>query len=163
MTSFFLLLIAASAVAEPQSTRFSVETRISSPGEEFKSPQFVVVAGREVDVVNQSQRAIVSGFERVGQNAQQPHISILKEGVSLHCKVVPINRDYVSLDATLELSTIPKIEQVVVDPKSGDNVQSATVETDQVRVVRAAKLGEKIIVPFSKDSKRSVEFTIKRS
>lgn len=141
---------------------FAVETRITSPGETWKSPSFVIAAGKEVDLNNQTQTPIVSGVERTGEKVQ-PHISVLSEGVSLRCKVMPINHDYVSLDATLQLSAIGKIDQHVIDPKSGDSVQSATVEADEVRVVRAVKIGEKLRVPFSKNSKRSVEFVIRRS
>ena len=183
---FHLLLLAGSlALAQPGKPSFVVECRIvdlqkvaHSEGKKNDStgsvaahiethrlahtlPRLTLSDGESATISNESQRPFVTAVKST-THGKEAAITILNEGTKVALSVTSVDSEYVTLDATIQDSSIVNVEERVAD-QDGTLAQAPTVESAQVRLVGPVRLGEKREIELGHDSDRTVELVIRRS
>lgn len=167
-----LLAASLARAAEPQSPvnydrQFAIECRLidaSSGKQEVQAcPKLTVFEHQRVSIVDMVQRPFVIAVSPAGDNAQQPQIVVLPEGLAIDLACHANGASSVTLDVTIEQPKIVDVDEVQVDAQT--TVQQPRVEIAKSRHFAICKSGEPLTLALDGrklgKSKRWAEFVIR--
>ena len=168
-----VLLVASMArSAEPEASsadtrQFAIECRLidASSGKQIVQvcPKVTLFEHQKASISDLVLRPFVIAASPAGDNARQPHIEVLPEGVTIDLACHANGPDSVTLDVTIETPKIVAVDEIKVDERT--SVQQPRVEIAKSRHFALCKDGEPLTIALdgrkSGKSKRWAEFVVR--
>jgi len=144
------LLGAESSSRSHEKREFAIEIRLvdctKGKEEAHSCPKVTLFEGQRATISDLVQRPFVVAASPASDNARQPCIEVVSEGLTIDMVCHANGGGSVTLDATVEQSKIEKVDVVKIDEAT--SVQQPHVEIAKSRHFVTTKTGERFTIPL---------------